>query len=330
MYEVKKIVGKGLGCIALQDINRDTLILCERPQIPDIHSSAQPIMTLLESYAEMNKSDQKEYMLLHNKYDDMHVLPLHVRNTMKSEILSMEARIRLTFGHEAKKVERILKIYNIYESNCFDDGLSIKTSRFNHSCQPNAAFVVMEFDQDEIRAISDIKKGEEITISYLDGYDFYMRNRRIRQSILFQNWFFVCSCDVCENEDDNNNDVLQELIKEVSDLNNKICVCSNGPKRYTLQICRREIKCYKQIYRLGRHQKVNSLSLFRVVEKAFYTAVFGYQVFKTEDLKTDGEYFAKTAENFGKILGREFVTQGIPDFWRQKYEHFDLCLLPHR
>ena len=81
----------------------------------------------------------------------------------------------------------------------------------------------MEFDQDEIRAISDIKKGEEITISYLDGYDFYMRNRRIRQSILFQNWFFVCSCDVCENEDDNNNDVLQELIKEVSDLNNKIC-----------------------------------------------------------------------------------------------------------
>ena len=72
------------------------------------------------------------------KYDDMHVLPLHVRNTMKSEILSMEARIRLTFGHEAKKVERILKIYNIYESNCFDDGLSIKTSRFNHSCQPNA------------------------------------------------------------------------------------------------------------------------------------------------------------------------------------------------
>ena len=68
----------------------------------------------------------------------MHVLPLHVRNTMKSEILSMEARIRLTFGHEAKKVERILKIYNIYESNCFDDGLSIKTSRFNHSCQPNA------------------------------------------------------------------------------------------------------------------------------------------------------------------------------------------------
>ena len=67
MYEVKRIEGKGLGCIASKDINKGVLILSESPQIPDIHGSAQSIMTLLESYQKMSKADQQEYMKLHDK-----------------------------------------------------------------------------------------------------------------------------------------------------------------------------------------------------------------------------------------------------------------------
>ena len=45
-------------------------------------------------------------------------------------------------------------------------GVAIKTSRFNHSCQPNATALLMPNGQNQIRAIKDIKEGEEINIRY--------------------------------------------------------------------------------------------------------------------------------------------------------------------
>ena len=42
------------------------------------------------------------------------------------------------FEKETEKAEKILKICNIFSTNCFSYGVAIKTSRFNHSCNPNA------------------------------------------------------------------------------------------------------------------------------------------------------------------------------------------------
>ena len=57
----------------------------------------------------------------------------------------------------------------------------------------------MENDQNQIRAIKDIKEGEEITISYLGGFNI-LRNTFFRQNHLFLTWHFVCQCDLCKNQ----------------------------------------------------------------------------------------------------------------------------------
>ena len=124
----------------------------------------------------------------------------------------------IPFIPKKEEEEKIFKIFNIYVSNSFGRGLRIETSRFNHSCQPNAnpchVYDQDQINHEQIRAISDIKKGEEITISYLKEYDFLLRNRQFRQDHLHMGWFFICSCDLCKNEVEDKDDMFQELIQE--------------------------------------------------------------------------------------------------------------------
>ena len=58
--------------------------------------------------------------------------------------------------------EKIFKVFEIFKSNNFNGEIRIKTSRFNHSCRPNAAVL----NPAEVRAMTKINAGEEITISY--------------------------------------------------------------------------------------------------------------------------------------------------------------------
>ena len=54
-----------------------------------------------------------------------------------------------------------------------------------------------------------MNQGEEITICYLDEYEFCMRNREFRQMELRETWFFICSCKLCENNPENDHTLLQ-------------------------------------------------------------------------------------------------------------------------
>ena len=73
--------------------------------------------------------------------------------------------------NDGKKADEILKIIGIFIANNYENSLSIQISRFNHSCKPNAVnsanAVNSEFN--EVRAIRNIKAGQEITISYKEG-----------------------------------------------------------------------------------------------------------------------------------------------------------------
>ena len=121
LYEVVKIDGKGLGCVALKDIEIGTLILKEKPQClgstPD---------NVIQSFECMSKCDQEEYLKLYNAYSG-----------------------RQGFSD----------VFGIYKTNSFPTGVGIKTSRFNHSCSPNAVRQ-WEDDRSEIRAWSKIKAGD--------------------------------------------------------------------------------------------------------------------------------------------------------------------------
>ena len=65
-------------------------------------------------------------------------IPVAFKKHVEEEIKDLKTKIN-AIEEDSKEAEKILNIYNIYASNSFMSGVRIKTSRFNHSCHPNAA-----------------------------------------------------------------------------------------------------------------------------------------------------------------------------------------------
>ena len=156
IYEVREIGRKNLGCFAIRDIKKGSTILREKSQIlcqNDGKITPSLVQGLKEAFNKMTKTDQQEFMKLHDKYDDLSSLPpeLKLMLQLKSALLS-----KIT-----KSDEKLEKIFKIYETNAFDSGVGIKRSRFNHSCKPNAASVKVDDGPDSghslIVAVSNIK-----------------------------------------------------------------------------------------------------------------------------------------------------------------------------
>jgi len=68
-------------------------------------------------------------------------------------------------------------------------------SLFNHSCRPNATLYYHEGRQ-IVRAMRDIARGEEVTITYTD----VMNARTTRQKLLKEKYKFECRCERCQEE----------------------------------------------------------------------------------------------------------------------------------
>ena len=81
----------------------------------------------------------------------------------------------------------------------------------------------MNHSQNQVRAIKNIKAGEEINISYLGNFKI-LRNRKFRQNKLFNSWNFVCSCDLCKNNEDES-DEFEALIKEAEGSMTSVVKC---------------------------------------------------------------------------------------------------------
>ena len=155
IFKVVPIEGKGFGVVATKFIKKGDFVLKENPQMPSTNKETWKnyVKEIVSNFNLMNQCDQNEYLELDNKYE--------TENSQKEpKYLEIQTEIN-EIEKDSKKAEELLKIVCIYRTNAFNNGLSIKTSRFNHSCQPNAART------DEIRAISDIEEGQEITISYI-------------------------------------------------------------------------------------------------------------------------------------------------------------------
>ncbi|KAI9772488.1 MAG: hypothetical protein M1840_000693 [Geoglossum simile] len=73
-------------------------------------------------------------------------------------------------------------------------GLSLHVPRLNHSCVPNAeGYYDKKSGCVTIRALTDIRTHEEITISYI----YHLLPRAQRQELLSK-WRFVCQCSACD------------------------------------------------------------------------------------------------------------------------------------
>ena len=329
VYKVTEIEGKGLGCIATEDIRKGSLILNENPQICENTEekswSSKWIKSLLKSFNQMSKGDQLEYMTLSNKYINLQDIR-NFNEIIDKDLEDLKLKI-YKIEQDSEKAETIFNICCIYSTNKFEDGLKIKTSRFNHSCQPNADSIHMLNNQYQVRAIGNIKAGEEINIDYNEDKFSGFRNRKHRQMSLWSKWFFECSCDLCDNDvdiDANSYETqIQDAEKLAMDRQLALELLQKGEKfeaacfLYSLENCRKEVNCYKQMYNVGKSQNIQSYFLFTLLDKAaFDTAMFGYQLYGDANLKMEAENFAKAAEKFGKFVGHAVVTRGEPNYWQ--------------
>jgi len=344
IYKVTEIEGKGLGCVATADIEKGSLILTENPQIcgntEEKTWSSKWIKSLLKSFKQMKKADQLEYMALHNKWNnfqDSQNVEYHVEQieVFKEKIMERDINDwKLEIGkieQNPETAEEILKVCCIYATNSFPTGVKIKTSRFNHSCERNATAIIMLNGEHQIRAISKIKAGKEINITYNSDPFSVFRNKKFRQMALLVKWFFMCSCELCENNVDINTNSSEVLIQEAEKLANDRrsaleAGLSLGPLYYSLEKCKKEVSLYKEMYKVGKIQKIQPYFLFILLDRAFDTATFGYQLYKDADLKMDAVNFAKAAEKFGKFVGDAVVTLGKPNYWKEVYQNYEKWL----
>ena len=231
----KTRVNESIGrdqCVALEDIKKETLIVnSTKEMVPEGNPIGSPydvqkfLMNIIKAFKKMKKSDQEEFLTLHNKYEDEEILQLVPE-------LQHHVKIWLSFFKESDKaiIKENVKIIGIYSTHAFgDEGFSMKMSHFNHSCKPNADAVGNTGGGrvGGIRAMKKIKAGEEITVNHLGAFScVLMLNRERRQNVIRQTRHFICSCDFCEVDDiddpTTNYKKLEAMIKEEKELRNDL------------------------------------------------------------------------------------------------------------
>lgn len=173
LYILTPLPGKGQGLIAVQDIPKGTRIISEKPlfRIEDC-GLGQPV---LENAIErklnlLSQDDQRAFLSLHNNTPgDSYPLG----GIVKTNALSLGP-------------------------SSIAGGIFPIISRINHSCRPNTQHTWSSSTEHEtIHAIRNIKKGEEITISYSLGGPSQLRLQQLKKK-----YGFNCTCDLCSLTDE--------------------------------------------------------------------------------------------------------------------------------
>jgi len=315
IYKIEHIEGKNLGCVALIEIKKGTLILQEKPQV--IENGSKPsLIYLLNSYNQMNDATQKEFLKLYNRFKDLNEMNEEDKENVKQEMEWLQQN--LNFDH--KVLQRIQDIYGIYATNTFEQGVGIQASRFNHSCRSNAEeFWNEKYGATEIRSVSKINAGEEITINYRTS-EISMKCYKTRQSFLFSNWGFQCKCDLCEEEKANCEDAKYIKFEELKKLQQKSSEKSRQIDSETetdefemifqLERTKKEVDYYKEMYKIAKEKKASRIFILKtLLNQAFETAARGYlsaqnldKIKESNDFKMDCANFARVGEQLSKVV----------------------------
>lgn len=167
-----------MGMIANRDIKQGEIIVKEDPvlvvniSLPESDRKS----TLLEKFTKLGEKDRRKIESLYDSDPD---------------------------GAEENKVLRIFNSNSIQVGSSGEvAGLYPTVARINHSCFPNVVWSGLREKQQrkEIRALTDISKGQEICTNYIDDFSLNYNTSEVRKKKL-HNWHFVCSCVVCDLPD---------------------------------------------------------------------------------------------------------------------------------
>ena len=325
LYKVDIIEGKNLGCIALKTIKRGTLIVQEKPVCYNggrkvFYHENPNTKCIWNSYQNMSQSDKLEYNKLYNRFKEN-------KNSKDSQKWK-ESLLESNVTREMADV--MVEVFGIYVSNSFrQGGVGIQTSRFNHSCAANAEFWFNErLEKMEVRAISKVKAGEEITINYKPT-EISMKNFKTRQEYLLDGWEFNCMCNLCKEEgdsDDKNYEKFAKLQQEAEILSGD----ETNSWIYQLEKIKKEVSCYKEMYNLAKEKKVSREFIINyILNPAFGAATQGYLSsfgsvtgrVQNQEFKSDCDSFSRAGEQLSTdVLGREHP---ISIEWKKKRCDFD-------
>jgi len=227
------------GIVATRDIEKGELVLTEKPialelliqpnniktdiidyfnDIFDSHLKSNQIVYIDNTTSkcvtcQMTKKIIKEWP----KKDRDHLLNDYVSSAILDEDCKQICKNELE-----TKIHKILNT-NIFELmlpftsiDTFGSALYETTRLFNHSCIPNCCNYNDTINI-YIRALRDIKKGEELTISYFgliqDNQLLFHRNLRLR-------FGFICKCSMCtqNNYYELTNEECKNIIEEKDDI----------------------------------------------------------------------------------------------------------------
>ena len=309
LFKIDKIDGKGLGWIALREIKASTLIYKEKLQfvIPSDSDSNVSASDLMMSFYAMTENDQKEFLELHNGYLDLDSLD----DFDKKWYFDCKNAIEGIEGVPYSEKNLALKVMCIQSTNGYLDrfkakgGVGIKISRINHSCCPNS---LRYKDEDEmvIIATSKILEGQEITVSYMQGYmemnpmskeGFAMRNFKERQEFC-HSFGFVCSCELCQDEEFNKDDETYEKFQNLKEEVESIIKQRSFPGFPLLE---KALVFQKQMFNLAKKKKATKVFLHEILGKAFDIGYTGY--LEAFDQKNHGKmkYFKGECQNLSKV-----------------------------
>ena len=206
--------------------------------------------------------------------------------------------------------------------------IEIHSSKFNHSCNPNSR-VFTECEYFLVRAIRDIKAGEEIT-NVCNGAYLIMKRREERQKFIRDQMNFICVCELCLVED-TPKDVeiyngFQQLQKDAKYLlhscNVNIIVGLSISKDIS-----KAVTCYKKMYIIAQKKNVSLDYLYReIILGGLVASMKGCENVNSqkdkEKFKKDFKKFSEDAKSIDDLLGATTEERWAWQSFQEPFERF--------
>ena len=202
---------KGVHYIAKSDIKEGTLLIVEIPILSIYEAEIKKFSSTFEKFQKMGFThNELAIEILYTIFKDRIEFAEEKNNllnqitqlsSLKNGKMTKEERIKnfefnddnikeiisnnaiLTVRNERKKITPTELCYGLY----------INSSFFNHSCNPNCFYFGIA-NMLIVKAIKDIKKGEELTVSYIEPKPMALRKNELLK------WDFTCDCLYCKQE----------------------------------------------------------------------------------------------------------------------------------
>jgi len=210
---VTEFPGKGRGLVAARNIEKGELIFKDKPAIKlAVTSELGPVdpefMTSMMEQIERLPSEAKLQFYKLKTRDDIHA---HFGN---NEVLKLFLSTANTYKGVKEGKERYTSL------------LHLNIALLNHSCAPNASNNHLdpkkqEGNEDncvELRALKNIRKGEEITTCYFNDVKKFGGNPRKWKTVVKTEMGFECKCPVCLGQVPGQ----EKIVKKLIDLHEKL------------------------------------------------------------------------------------------------------------